>query len=132
MDLKQLSSTIDAPSHSRLSKLHDCRRAYWYRYVQKLAAKGTATKPLAGKAGHAGLDILHRLGWGAIKLAQQAAELTYGEHVPPDAIKWLTAEHINGILHNYTEYWQEADADFQIYPLPADLIRKGNPYVKHI
>ena len=128
----KLDSTVDTPSFSRLSKFHECRRAYLYRYVMKLAAKGQHTKPLAGKAGHAGLDVLHRVGFGAIELARGMARLAYANHVPPDAIKWLTADHICEILGNYCAYWQEDDPDFKPYKLHADILRRGNPYVKHI
>ena len=132
MAADKLDSTVATPSHSRLSKFHECRRAYWYRYVQGLRSPRQATKPLAGKAGHAGLDVLHRLGWQALPLAQSAARLAYGEHIPEESLKWLTADHICGILANYAEHWAEDDSDFKIYKLPASIVRQGNPYVKQI
>jgi len=120
----KLDSTLEAPSHSRLAKLHDCRRAYGYRYVMGLRSRGSqSTKSLGGKAGHAALDTLHRLGWEAREIADNHIDAIFSEHVSNP--EWLTAEHMKGIIGNYIERYADEDDDFRRLRLNADDVLKN-------
>lgn len=122
------SSTLEHPSHSRLAKLHECRRAYYYRYVRGLRARGEPTRPLAGRALHAALDILHRVGYDAIPDAQRAIIDVYGDHDGGERFPFMSAEHLIGISVNYVQRWAESDDDF----VPLRLHRsqlESNPAV---
>lgn len=116
-------STLSAPSYSRLSALHRCRRFYYHRYVQRLQRQGSATRPLAGKAGHAALDVLYRKGYDAIDDAHRALIAAYGDHVPSDPkLQYLTDTHLMGVVVQYVQRWPEDDVDFQPLRLrPQDV-----------
>ena len=123
------ASTLHTPSHSRLAKFNDCRRAYYYRYVRGLRARGSSTRPLAGKALHAALDVLYRCGYDAIDDAQRALIAVYDEHEPsPKALEYMTTEHLMGVVVNYVKRWPEEDEDFKPHRLHVSQI-VDNPKV---
>lgn len=128
----RLESTLAAPSHSRLAKLHDCRRAYYYRYVRKLRARGSSTRQIAGKALHAAFDVLYRKGFDAIEEAHRAIIREYGDHVPGERFAYLTVEHLMGIMVQYVHRWSADDADEVIGLTPLRLHCsqiEGNPAI---
>lgn len=125
----RLESTLQAPSHSRLAKLHDCRRAYYYRYVRGLRSRaGSNTRQLAGKALHAGFDVIYRRGYAAIDDAHRAIIGVYDGHVPAERFEYITTEHLMGILVNYVHRWHEDDPDFQPLRLHRSQI-ESNPAI---
>lgn len=117
-------STLEHPSHSRLAKLHECRRAYYYRYVRGLHARGEPTRPLAGKALHAGLDVIYRKGYDAIDDAHRAIIATYGDHDGGERFPWMTTEHLMAIMVNYVKRWAAED-DFVPLRLHRDSIERN-------
>lgn len=117
-----MASSLAAPSYSRLATLHGCRRKYYYRYVLGLRSPRDATRALAGKALHAGLDILYRRGYDAIEDAHRAVIATMEGHVAAAGFEYLTAEHLMGLLVQYVQRWPEDDDAFRPLRLrPSDL-----------
>lgn len=111
------SSTLIAPSYSRMATFNSCRRKYFNRYVLGLRRHGPPPlRPLAGTAGHAALDVLHRRGFDEIEAAHLAICDTYakalGAAVPQGPHAFLTAEHVMGITVQYVRHYAEDDDDF--------------------
>ena len=128
---ERLESTLATPSHSRLDKLHACRRAYYYRYVRRLRIRGDATRPLAGKCLHAALDVLYRRGYSAINEAHSTIDSVYGDHTPADKLTFLSPKHLHGILDNYVRRWPEGDDDFQPIKLHRSQIEANAAIVTY-
>lgn len=96
-----IRSTVLQPSHSRLSRLQFCRRAYFYSYHLGIEAKQEFPPAFAGSAGHEGLECWHRTGdMDAALAAFQAVWGTKRFHGDWD---FLTAGHMECILRNYME-----------------------------
>lgn len=108
-------STLEAPSYSRLARLHACRRAYYYGYVMRLRPRGgDAVRQAAGRALHAALECApgDPAADAAIEAAMQGVD-----YAPEPQQAYLTAAHLQGVLRGYNERWRPDGEDADWTPL---------------
>ncbi len=94
---------MKVPDYSYLSTLAECPRRHYYRNILGLRPLGSQWPLVAGKAGHVGLDMLHR-GEG-IEIAVAEMRSAWGPRDPPSTAR---ASHLNRgameiILRHYAE-----------------------------
>jgi hypothetical protein len=123
-----IESTVLHPSHSRCACFQDCKRKYYYRYILGARKRGAATRALAGKAGHAALDVLMRNGYDDIDNAHRALIALYDTHVPEYELAYITTEHLMAIVVNYCKHWPQDDDDWLPQPLHLHSL---SPAVSH-
>lgn len=113
-----IHSTAAAPSHSRLSCVHDCERKYFYRYILRISGKVDFPPAYAGSALHTAFDAWHRT--GNAEVAQAALSEAWGRKTFHGDWAWLTAGHASIVLDNYIR--SKHTADWDVVRLgPADL-----------
>ena len=96
-----ISSTPDAPSHSRLACLAHCERKYFYNYHVGYKGKQLFAPMHAGSAGHVGLEAWHRL--SNRDAVSEAMHQAWSSHRFHGDFEYLTPGHLECVLGNYME-----------------------------
>jgi hypothetical protein len=96
-----ISSTIDAPSHSRLASIHFCERKYFYKYARQLESPEQFAPAFMGQAMHAGLEAYHRSGDSNIAIT--ALETAWGTRRFFGDYDWVTPGHAGIVLRAYMD-----------------------------
>lgn len=104
-----ISSTIAAPSHSRLASIHFCERKYFYAYHRELKSTEQFAPAYMGQAMHAGLETYHRS--GDSRIATEALEAAWGSQRFFGDYDWVTPGHASLVLRSYmgskhTQEWE--------------------------
>lgn len=98
-------------SASRIRCFKECRRKYWFRYVEKLEPVTKALPLVLGKAVHTGLEILDK--GKSLEEAKAAIMLQYEDWPEEDA--GILPDHALSIVEGYHEYvkpdWKTLDLE---------------------
>jgi len=95
------------PDHSYLSTFLDCPRCFFHKFVENLESTEDSLRLLAGSAMHKGLAV-HYAG-GTPGDACEAVAEEYAEARPMGDLEYLTIGHLQTVLRNYIDYWQDRD-----------------------
>jgi hypothetical protein len=115
------SSTL-IPSYNRLHRKTECDRRYYYAYVAAIEPlHEDETKLRAGQALHAGLDVLHRIGWNALPHAEQAVADTWAGYKAGPYTAYMTEAHLVGVLRGYGHWSLEQEVLTPLALMASDV-----------